>query len=306
MPNPFKNLFAQPAPRMARTATESMLAELPVGEIRPDPEQPRKSFDEEHLANMGQSMLRRQQQPIVALYEPSVPSKPWLLIDGECRWRAAQKAGMHTIQALLLREELTREQRLEMQLTANLFRADLTPIEQANAFKALMDLKGWTMGSQLAQHLSLSQATVSRALALLQLPPAVRQLCDNGTLAPSTAYELTKAPPEAQLAIAAQAASGGWTRTEVKEAVQAARINPEPAREYPSLTLSGSDVGLPDLPDSESAPVETIMTYTFCDAEVVVRFPRPASTVDVVMALEGCLEQARGAAGGLAPLRIAA
>lgn len=331
MPNPFRNLFAQPAPTPARTATENMLAELEVGQLRPDPDQPRKSFNDEELADLGQSLSKRQLQPVVARYEPSVPSKPWMLVDGERRWRAAQKAGMHTLQAILIREELTREQRLEMQLIANLFRDDLKPIEQAHAYRSLMVMKKLN-AHELSIYLHLSAATVGRALALLELPAVVQDMVDAGQLAPTTAYEVGKAPPQVQVAIAEQAASGGWTRTEVKAAVQAARINPEPARERPSLTLSGSDVGLPDLPDSEpapvepqgssmrviagvgtgptsppadydSTPVETLMTYSFCDAEVTVRFPRPASTVEVVTALEGCLEQARLA---LAPLRLAA
>jgi ParB family chromosome partitioning protein len=115
-------------------------------------------------------------------------------------------------------------------------REDLRPIEQARAFRALMNSNGWS-ARQLARELAIDNSGVIRALALLDLPEAVQGHVERGTLSPATAYEVAKLPePTMQAEVAAAAVSEGLTRPEVVEFVQAVKAKrlapaarPEPA-----------------------------------------------------------------------------
>lgn len=323
-----RNLFSKPKPAapLARVTTETTLDHLDVSLIRPDPSQPRKHFDKEELAELGQSLKTRQMQPIVVRQDAAQGQPSWVIIDGERRWRAAQQAGLETIQAIMVREVLSEGQILEQQLIANLHRADLKPVEQAEAYQRLMRLKGWTTGSQLAMYLHLAPSTVSKALALLDLVEEAQQLTNAGRLAAGTAYEISKAPPAQQASLAWKAADGQMKRAEVVAEIQAGREASACAEKAPqplteSLTLTGLDLGFPELPDSEpvpapsdavpadaglvgprllnmtgqdtdSEPEESLTTFTSFDAEVTVRFPRAATREEVAEALEGALEQA--------------
>lgn len=302
-----KNLFARPVPpvAVARTATESSYAEIETGSIRPDPTQPRRSFDEDDLLELGKSMAKGQLEPVLVRYDPSHALTPWTLIDGERRLRAAQKAGLHTIAVRKFVDKLSAEDVLEMQLTSFLQRQDLKPVEQAHAFRKLMELKGYQSGSQLAVLLHVHPSTVTRALAMIdKLVPEVQEMVDAGKLPAGTAYELTRAPSaEAQKSIAWQAANGQMTRVEVAVAVTQAKIQseaPAPSANVeavhvtasgdglaePRLLLTGQDIDKPE-------PTETVFSYTSGDAEVTVRFPRQAQEAEAVAALEELLGQAR-------------
>lgn len=118
---------------------------------------------------------------------------------------------------------------LALQLVENCLREDLQPIEQAKAFKALMDKNGWS-GNQTAKALGVAQPTVVRALALLELPEPVQEQVERGALAPATAYEIGKVEdPEAQREIADRVVSEHLSRAETIEAVRAA-VKDAPAR----------------------------------------------------------------------------
>jgi ParB family chromosome partitioning protein len=84
------------------------------------------------------------------------------------------------------------DERLAIQLVENALREDLRPVEQARAYRSLMDARGWTM-TDLAAELSVHQTSVSRALALLDLPCTVQEQVEQGALPPATAYEISKA-----------------------------------------------------------------------------------------------------------------
>src|SRR6476646_1161749 len=105
-----------------------------------------------------------------------------MIVTGERRWRASILAGRPTIAAVILDGERTDSQVLEMQLVENCIREDLQPIEQARAFRTLMDRNDWP-AARLAEALHLNAATVSRALALLDLPFTVQEAVAAGTLA---------------------------------------------------------------------------------------------------------------------------
>src|SRR6516162_11818381 len=111
-------------------------------------------------------------------------------------------AGLPTLSAVVVEGTIEPGEILALQLIENCLREDLRPIEQARAFKALMDRNGWS-GNQAAKALGIAQPTVVRALALLELPGPVQDQVERGALAPATAYEIGKAgDPETQREIA--------------------------------------------------------------------------------------------------------
>src|SRR5262249_36169928 len=134
--------------------------------------------------------------------------KKWVIISGERRWRAAQRAGLKEIDCYFDEADLTPSEILEQQLIENCQREDLQPIEQAEAFAALMKLNDWT-GKQVADGLRIPPSRVSRALALLDLPESVQDKVASGKLAARSAYEISKlSDPQKQVELAEKAATG--------------------------------------------------------------------------------------------------
>jgi ParB family chromosome partitioning protein len=203
-------------------------AEIEVGRIAPDPDQPRTEFDEAAIARLAESLKAHGQiQPISVRWSDDMGR--YLIVTGERRWRASILAGRPAIAAVIVEGERTESQILEMQLVENCLREDLQPIEQARAFRTLMDRNGWT-AARLAEALQLTGASVTRALALLDLPYTVQDAVADGTLAPSVAYEVSKLDdPDAQAEVAARVVAEGLSRAETVEAVRKAASRPKVA-----------------------------------------------------------------------------
>jgi ParB family chromosome partitioning protein len=192
-------------------------AEIPVDRIEPDPGQPREDFNPEALARLAESMRKRGQlQPIRVCWEEG--RGVYVIIAGERRWRAARMAGLPTVSCMIHEGPIEPIEVLALQLVENCLREDLRPVEQAKAFRALMDGNGWST-HQLARELAISQPQVVRVLSLLDLPPELQAHVEVGEIAASIAYEISKAP-EAQRADLATAALEGATRAEVIAARQ--------------------------------------------------------------------------------------
>ena len=150
---------------------------IPLDRISPDPDQPRKDFDEEALYHLAGSLKSKGQlQPVRVRYD--VDADHYYLVAGERRWRAAQIATLDTLQCVV--DNHDPDQRLT-QVVENLQREDLTPMEQARVFQELIDTNGWGK-SELANNLHVSPSTVSRSLALLELPPEDQAKVDAGEL----------------------------------------------------------------------------------------------------------------------------
>jgi ParB family chromosome partitioning protein len=191
---------------------------IEVSRLMPDPEQPRKEFDRDALEHLARSLKARGQlQPIRVRWAASRGG--WIIVSGERRWRAASLAGLATLACVEVKGEPTPDEILEDQLVENCVREDLKPIEQARAFKALLERRGCS-GRQLAESLNISHMAVTRALALLALPATVQDQVEQGALAPATAYEVSKAEPSAQEELAREVVAGKLTREEAVEAVR--------------------------------------------------------------------------------------
>lgn len=201
-------------------------AEINLDRIAPDPNQPRTKFEPDAIARLAESLKTHGQiQPITVRWSDGMGC--YLIVSGERRWRAANLAGLATMAAVVLDNEPDESRILEIQLVENCLREDLAPIERAWAFKTLIDRNGWN-GAKLADVLHVDPSSVTRALALLDLPCTVQDAVTSGSLAPSVAYEIGKAPtPEAQAELAALAVAGNLSRSEVVDAVRERSTRPK-------------------------------------------------------------------------------
>jgi ParB family chromosome partitioning protein len=146
------------------------LVHLGIDQIRPAEAQPRKHFDESKLKELAQSIKAN------GLIQPLVVRRigdGFQLIAGERRWRAAQLAGIHKVPCVI--KDASDDSVLELSLIENLQREDLNPIEEAAAYKSLLETLGMTQ-DQVAQRIGKDRSTVANSLRLLRLPPEVQTL----------------------------------------------------------------------------------------------------------------------------------
>jgi ParB family chromosome partitioning protein len=197
-------------------------AEIPVDRIDRDPDQPREEFDADGLGRLAESLRTRGQlQPIRVRWEEG--RGVYLIVCGERRWRAAKLAGLATLSCVVMERPDGPGELLALQLIENALREDLSAMEQARAYKALIALNGWS-ARRLAAELAVNPATVTRSLALLELPMEVQGQVEQGALAAGTAYEVSKLDgADAQVETAARVVDQGLSRLEAAEAVRSAK-----------------------------------------------------------------------------------
>jgi ParB family chromosome partitioning protein len=197
--------------------------------ITSDPEQPREEFDQDALQRLADSLrIRGQLQPIRCRWNEAIGQ--YVILVGERRWRAAKLAGLRELMCVIVEGELSAGERLMIQLVENALREDLRPVEQAKAYKHLMDANHWS-GNQLSKELHIGQASVVRALSLLELPSTVQEQVDAGKLAATVAHEIARLPgADVQEKVAAVVMKEDLTRGEVEDLVKAVRSKrPAPA-----------------------------------------------------------------------------
>ncbi len=180
---------AAPPPAETRTETpptqDSVIpggngwAELPVEAIAPNPEQPRRVFDDEELQRLADSVRRHGVlQPVVVRRAPEGSAAPYELVVGERRWRASRLAGLETLPATV--QDVAPRDLLEVALVENVQRADLNPIELALAFRALQE-QGATQ-EEVGRRVGLDRSSVANHLRLLELPRELQADVENGAL----------------------------------------------------------------------------------------------------------------------------
>jgi ParB family transcriptional regulator, chromosome partitioning protein len=208
--------------RLVGLAKEKGAARIPLERIERDPEQPRSEFDEESLARLAESLRARGQlQPIRVRWDEG--RGVYVILLGERRWRAARMAGLSELSCVIHEGNLADDEKLAIQVVENALREDLKPVEQARAYRSLMDARSWST-RELAAELHVAQTSVVRALSLLDLPETVQDRVERGELAPSVAAEVAKLPdPEIQERVARAAVDEGLKRDEVAELVKAVR-----------------------------------------------------------------------------------
>lgn len=159
------------------TSPASGLAMLPIAEIAPHPDQPRRFFDEAALEELAASIAQRGViQPVIVR---ALDSGGYQLVAGERRWRAAQKAQLHEIPALV--RALSDREVMALALIENLQREDLNPIEEARAYSRLAEYEGLTQ-AEIARMVDKSRSHVANLQRLLALPDPVIELVEKGDL----------------------------------------------------------------------------------------------------------------------------
>lgn len=203
---------------------------IPIDRLTADPDQPRKTFTDEELDRLADSLRSRGMlQPIRARWDQDLAR--WVIVAGERRFRAARRAGWTEVPCMTVDAPLTASEVRMDQIIENCLREDLAPLEQAAAFKALMDANDWS-ARRLAQELHISHQTVIRAVGLLELPAEVRDQVESGELSPRAAAEIsTLERPEDQRVVASLAVSEALSRDQVADIVKAQKEGrPTPAR----------------------------------------------------------------------------
>ena len=200
---------------------------LPLDEIIPNKEQPRKQFDEEALADLSASIA--QHGVLQPLLVRPMPDGSYQLVAGERRWRASRMAGLTEVPVVV--RDMDEQESAELALIENLQREDLNPMEEAIGYRTLMESYGMTQ-EQTAQVVNKSRPAVANALRLLQLPEEVADLVAGGKLAAGHARTvLAFEGAEAQIAAANAAVERGLSVRELERMAKAAKAKPRAPKE---------------------------------------------------------------------------
>jgi len=203
-------------PTEVREDRTSALAELPIGSIRPNTFQPRKAFDEESLADLTASV--RELGVLQPVLVRPLDDDSFELIAGERRWRAAKRAGLQTIPALV--KDVTDAASLEQAVVENLHRQDLNPLEEGAAYQQLIEDFNLTH-DELAARVGKSRAAITNTLRLFQLSPTIQRLVAENHLSAGHARALLGTPDRAfQESLAKRAVAESLSVRAVEEAVR--------------------------------------------------------------------------------------
>ena len=203
----------------AQSKSGPSLRAVDIENIHPSGRQPRKKFDDARLSELAESI--RSQGIIQPLVVRVRPAGGFELVAGERRWRAAQRAGLHQVPAII--RDVAEAQAFEMALVENLQREDLNPIEEAEGYQRLVAEFGYTQES-LATRVGKERSTVANALRLLKLPPAVRTMVVEDRLSMGHARALLGLEDDAVIEkLARQTASRGLSVRQVEALVRRER-----------------------------------------------------------------------------------
>ena len=213
----------------------SPLLEIPVVAIRANPHQPRTSFDEEAMASLTASI--REVGVLQPVLVRAVGDSAYELIAGERRWRAAKRAGLPTIPAIV--RESSDVHSVEQALVENLHRLDLNPLEEAGAYQQLIEDFGLTH-EQLSIRVGKSRVAITNILRLFQLPPSVQKLVSDGQLSAGHARALLGTPDRAfQESLARRAVAEQLSVRAVEDAVRLRNELGGPAVTQPAADRPG-------------------------------------------------------------------
>lgn len=181
------SLIGEPTHGTMRLPPEGEQRLIPIDQLKGGRFNPRKDFREEELAELADSIRQKGLvQPIIARADPASP-QIYEIVAGERRWRAAQRAGLHSVPVII--RDLDDREVLELAIIENVQRADLNAIEEAGGYKELVDRYGYSQ-EQLSEIIGKSRSHVANTLRLLRLPDAVQALVQMGQLSAGHARAL--------------------------------------------------------------------------------------------------------------------
>ena len=192
-------LMADVGPEPTNTTNAPARPDLivPIEKVFPNPDQPRRTFTEDHLQDLSASIRAKGIiQPLIVRNRESANDE-YEIVAGERRWRAAQMAQLHEIPVLV--REFTDTEVLEVAIIENIQRADLNPVEEAAGYRQLMDKFGHTQ-EKLAEELGKSRSHIANLMRLLQLPNDVQEMLVEGKLSAGHARALITSDDPSALA----------------------------------------------------------------------------------------------------------
>lgn len=216
-----KGLSALIADASMESGSGTTQEELAIAEIQPNPDQPRKAFDEEELANLADSI--RKEGLLQAIIVRPKDGK-YQIVAGERRWQASKIAGLESVPVRIV--EMDDEQALRIALVENLQRSDLNAMEEARGYKDLM-AKGDLTQAELAAAVSKSRSAVANSLRLLDLPKQVQEYVYDGALTAGHARAILSIPEEEK-------------RTNLADKIIAEHLTVRDAENIARLVASGS------------------------------------------------------------------
>lgn len=198
---------ADATPRTPRDARR-----VPIDRIRPNPDQPRRSFAEGALQELAASIREKGViQPLIVRPDPADGDR-YQIVAGERRWRAAQLAQLHDLPVII--RDFDDTEVLEVAIIENIQRADLNALEEAQGYRQLIDRFGHTQ-DQLAQAMGKSRSHIANLMRLLALPDPIQDMLRNGDLTAGHARALLTA--DDPLALARKAVAEGWSVRDVEK-----------------------------------------------------------------------------------------
>jgi ParB family chromosome partitioning protein len=241
---------------------DASFREVLVSEISPNTYQPRTHFDEEALVSLAASIQA------VGVLQPvllrQVGPQQYELIAGERRWRAARRAGLQTVPAIVRPTEDVRS--LEQALVENLHREDLGPLEEAAAYQQLVEEFGLTQ-EEVAQQVGKSRSAVTNTLRLLHLPPSIQRLLADGQISAGHARALLGSPDRVfQEELARAIVAENLTVRDVEERVRAHqgedRVDEAPEEAEPERVAPVRPAALLELEELLSGHLDTKVQVT--------------------------------------------
>jgi ParB/RepB/Spo0J family partition protein len=193
----------------------------PLSFFRPDPNQPRKHFDDAALRALGESLKARQNDPVQAKPDGT-------LLDGERRWRAANLVGLEKLDAIITNAELTDSQMNLVRLTSFFHREDLTAFEKWSACQRILELNPGWLAKDLAEHLHIDPSMVTRLLSPSKCTTSWQAALKDGKVGISDVYAASKMPASEQEELLAMKLSGA-SRDAIEKAGRRKRAADVPA-----------------------------------------------------------------------------
>ncbi|MBP6631911.1 MAG: ParB/RepB/Spo0J family partition protein [Kofleriaceae bacterium] len=206
------------------SATPRVYFQANIEDVFPSPDQPRRRFPDAELDELAESI--RAHGVIIPLVVRPRAAGGYLLIAGERRWRASQRAGLHQVPVVV--QQVDGREAFERAIVENVQRADLSPLEEAAAYHRLTAEFGLSQ-EQVAARVGKDRSTVANAIRLLRLPPPVRVLVEDGRLSMGHARALLALPREQDLEAAAREVVGKALSVRATEALVRRWGKPAPA-----------------------------------------------------------------------------
>ena len=253
-PTPPAPQIETPTPTQA-SAGEAGPRAIPIDLVQRNPSQPRRHFDESELNDLSNSI--RTHGVLQAILVRPIPGGKYEIVAGERRWRAAQRAGLHAIPAVV--REFNEVEVLEIAIVENVQRTDLNPIEEAQGFQALIDRFGRTQ-EEIAEAVGKSRPHIANMLRLLKLPDDLQEMVRDGRLSSGHARAILTAPD--QHALAQRAISEGLNVREVERLAQQAKDEKHGPRVTSSAVAGGKDADTLMLERSLSEALGLTVTIT--------------------------------------------